>query len=296
MSVIRETSCTARDPTTRTRGERNTVCRYAAVQERWLTTTAGHQLQLLAMLSKHARIRGMILELRNKSLSSRHDTIERATRVQAELARWANEVDETIEDDHEQSISASHKLILQILQFESVIALNRPLATARTDSSAASSALQNCISASRSIISLLDSFRAQYTSDDHDLSLTLRSPMIWPLFTWSIWMSCFVLTYAALEGYCKLSSAQRYASKTLNVLRHLSLRRTTWPDSCADAVRQLLLALNSKAQSSRERATRGEASWTSPSSRWNVIEGIGYVDRSLGGVLHLATLTATSLR
>jgi hypothetical protein len=242
-----------------------------------------HQLQLLAMLSKHARIRGLIVELRNKSVSSRHDTLERATRVQAEMAKWANEIEEAIEDGSQPPISESHQLILRVLQHESTIALNRPLATARAESSASSSALQNCISASRSIISLLDSFRAQESSDDPNSLGTLRSPMIWPLFTWSIWMSCFVLTYAALEGHCILSSAQRYGGKTLNVLEHFSLRRTAWPNSCADAVRELLLALTSKTENSQTRAAPEVASWKLPNTRSAVTEATGSVERGFGG-------------
>jgi hypothetical protein len=238
------------------------------------------------MLSKHARIRGLILELRNKSVSSRHDTLERAMRVQAELAKWANEVDDIIEDGSQPPISKSHKLILGVLQHESTIALNRPLATAWTESSASASALQNCISASRSIISLLDSFRAQESADDPDSPGTLHSPMIWPLFTWSIWMSCFVLTYAALEGHCTLSSAQRYASKTLNVLEHFSLRRTAWPNSCADAVRQLLLALTNKAENSQARIAPETASWKLSDERSAVAEATGSGGRGFGGKLY----------
>jgi hypothetical protein len=174
-------------------------------------------------------------------------------------------------------------LILRILQHESTIALNRPLATARTESSASSSSLQNCISASRSIISLLDSFRVQESSNDPNSPGKLHSPMIWPLFTWSIWMSCFVLTYAALEGHCILSSAQRYARKTLNVLEHFSLRQTAWPNSCADAVRQLLLALTSKAESSQVRLAPEAASLNSHTERSAVTDASGSWDKGFGG-------------
>jgi hypothetical protein len=236
----------------------------------------------------------MILELRNKSVSSRHDTLERATRVQAELAKWANEVHETIEDSSQQPLSESHKLILQVLQHESTIALNRPLATARAETSASSSALQNCISASRSIISLLDSFRAQDRSDTPNSSSTLQSPMIWPLFTWSIWMSCFVLTYAALEGHSTLSSAQQYAGKTLSVLEHLALRQTAWPDSCADAVRQLLLALTNKVENSRTRIVPGIGSWKSPNPQSAGAEVRGSVDRDHSGEFYIINVVANA--
>lgn len=36
----------------------------------------------------------------------------------------------------------------------------------------------------------------------------------------------------------------RYAKETLAILEHLSLRQTVWPESCADAVKQLIHALD----------------------------------------------------
>ncbi|KAM0317643.1 hypothetical protein ACHAO8_002194 [Botrytis cinerea] len=211
-----------------------------------------HQLRLLTDLSKHARIRGRVLELRNKSLSGREETFERAMEMQAELAKWVNEVSEEDEDSLETenslSLSPAHKLIIQILQHESTIALNRPLIASNSTNIYSQSALQNCISSSRAIISLLREFQRNNASPDG--SLALRVPMVWPLFTWSAWMSCFVLAYAALEGHCKLGPARKYAKETLVILGHLSLRQTVWPDSCADAVKQLSHALDRSHQAS----------------------------------------------
>ncbi|TGO49794.1 hypothetical protein BOTNAR_0417g00030 [Botryotinia narcissicola] len=211
-----------------------------------------HQLRLLTDLSKHARIRGRVLELRNKSLSGREETFERAMGMQAELAKWVNEVSEEDEDssgaENSPSLSPAHKLIIQILQHESTIALNRPLITSNSTNTYSQSALQNCISASRAIISLLREFQRNNASPDG--SLALKAPMVWPLFTWSAWMSCFVLAYAALEGHCKLGPARKYAKETLAILEHLSLRQTVWPESCADAVKQLIHALDRSQQAS----------------------------------------------
>ncbi|KAF7908249.1 uncharacterized protein EAF01_004004 [Botrytis porri] len=211
-----------------------------------------HQLRLLRDLSKHARIRGRVLELRNKSLSGREETFERAMGMQAELAKWVNEASEEDEDslvaENSSSLSPAHKLVIQMLQHESTIALNRPLITSNSTNTYSQSALQNCISASRAIISLLREFQRNNASPDG--SLALKVPMVWPLFTWSAWMSCFVLAYAALEGHCKLGPAKKYAKETLVILEHLSLRQTVWPDSCADAVKQLTYALDRSHQAS----------------------------------------------
>ncbi|KAF7925802.1 hypothetical protein BELL_0135g00190 [Botrytis elliptica] len=211
-----------------------------------------HQLRLLVDLSKHSRIRGRVLELRNKSLSGREETFERAMEMQVELAKWVNEVSEDDEDsleaENSPSLSPAQKLIIQILQHESTIALNRPLITSNLTNTYSQSALQNCIGASRAIISLLREFQRNNASPDG--SLALKVPMVWPLFTWSAWMSCFVLAYAALEGHCKLGPAKKYAKETLLILEHLSLRQTVWPDSCADAVKQLSHALDRSHQAS----------------------------------------------
>ncbi|KAF7954598.1 hypothetical protein EAE96_005718 [Botrytis aclada] len=185
-----------------------------------------HQLRLLTDLSKHARIRGRVLELRNKSLSGREETFERAMGMQAELAKWVNEVGEEDEDsleaENNPSLSPAHKLIIQILQHELTIALNRPLITSNSTNTYSQSALQNCISASRAIISLLREFQRNNASPDG--SLALKVPMVWPLFTWSAWMSCFVLAYAALEGHCKLGPARKTPLITPNNMARLMRR------------------------------------------------------------------------
>ncbi|ROW04503.1 hypothetical protein VMCG_05040 [Cytospora schulzeri] len=181
-----------------------------------------YQLQLLTLLSKHAQIRGMILELRHKSVHVRQDSVERALYVQSRLTRWANEVHEVIigegtddEDDsreqpegqrgkYDGAISPLYQTLLIILQHDSTIALNRPLLAKKPATSASQAALQACICASRAIIETIDSPHLVKKDDN-----SMNTIVVWPLLTWSVWMSCFILTYAALEGVTSVSSAQK---------------------------------------------------------------------------------------
>lgn len=164
----------------------------------------------------------MILELRHKSVHVRQESDERALRVQSRLARWANEVHEYVtgevtddEDNaHESSegprgkyhgpISPAYQTLLLILQHESTIALNRPLLAKKPATSASQAALQACIGASRAVLETIDS--AHLNKKGNDFSAII---LVWPLLTWSVWMSCFILTYASLEGVTSVSSAQK---------------------------------------------------------------------------------------
>lgn len=168
---------------------------------------------LLTLLAKHARIRGLILELRHKSIAIRHDTMDRAMLVQSELAKWANDVHEKTEtaefenqEDHAtKSMPASHRTLLSIMHHESIITLNRPLLASHIKTPASQAALQACISASRSLIDTI------ITKDPQRSEISSHNIMVWPLLTWSVWMSCFILAYAALEGETTISSAQKYS-------------------------------------------------------------------------------------
>lgn len=152
----------------------------------------------------------------------RQDSVERALHVQSRLTRWANEVHEIVtgegtddEDDthaslgsprgkYDGSISPFYRTLLLILQHESTIALNRPLLAKKPPTSASQAALQACIGASRAILETVDSPHLTKTDDT-----SLTTIAVWPLLTWSVWMSCFILTYAALEGVTSISSAQK---------------------------------------------------------------------------------------
>lgn len=161
----------------------------------------------------------MVLELRHKSLHVRQDSLERSLEVQSRLMKWANEVhDILMEDQIDDEIGVSgadglmftrDRSLLSILKHESTITLNRPLLAKRPTTSASKAALEACIHASRSIIETVDD--QQVPGQRLTAGVTLRSSAlaVWPLLTWSVWMSSFVLAYAALEGVTSVLSAQR---------------------------------------------------------------------------------------
>ncbi|KAF3767019.1 hypothetical protein M406DRAFT_229083, partial [Cryphonectria parasitica EP155] len=180
------------------------------------------QLQLLTLLSKHAQLRGMILELRHKSLHVREDSMDRALDVQARLTRWSNEVHDTAmgSDLDDALISAGngsaqsaeddpfqhYQTLLLILHHESTITLNRPLLAKKPPTPASQAALQACIQASRVIIETLYE-RGLGPQPANAVDVAARPVIVWPLLTWSVWMSCFILTYAAFEGVTSTASA-----------------------------------------------------------------------------------------
>lgn len=181
------------------------------------------RLQLLTYMAKHARIRGQILELRNKAIVTRQDTADRAIVVQTELSKWSNEIQDTVEEvelaDGEDSdrpgISPSHRLVLLLSKYESLISLNRPMIASDASTPSWSAAMQACISAAKSIcITMKRHARANKVPDDQARH-TLTAPMLWPSFTWAVWISSFVLAYAAFEQQMPLDSALRWATKTL---------------------------------------------------------------------------------
>lgn len=170
----------------------------------------------------------MILELRHKSLHVRQDSIERALNVQSELIAWSNEVHDLLangqsndgyadgrsahspSDYDEDCVSPIYKTLLLVLQHESTITLNRPLLTQKPMTPASQAALQACINSSRAIIEAVDDqqgLRQSLNDEVHSTSMLLA---VWPLLTWSVWMSAFILTYAGLEGVTSVASAQRY--------------------------------------------------------------------------------------
>lgn len=184
-------------------------------------TEEADKLQLLTYVAKHARIRGLILELRNKSIMKRQDTADRTAFVQTELARWANDIQDAVEeggieestDDpmlpNNSFISPNHRLMLLILKHESMICLNRPGLASEFSSPAYSSAFQACISAAKSIFILVrrHGHRYRLREDGHEHRSIM--PLLWPSFTWAFWISAFVLVHAAFENQVPLKSALR---------------------------------------------------------------------------------------
>lgn len=175
------------------------------------------RLQLLTYMAKHARIRGLILELRNKSITVRHDTAERAMAVQTELARWSNEIQDMVEETElgataedqadELSVSPNHRLILLLSKYESTISLNRPMMASDPSTPLWSSAMQACISAAKSICITIKQHSARHKIPSHPSGHALEAPMLWPAFIWAIWISAFVLAYAAFERQMTFESA-----------------------------------------------------------------------------------------
>ncbi|KAF9775412.1 hypothetical protein IL306_006484 [Fusarium sp. DS 682] len=190
------------------------VC-YPGEERHTITTREenSERLQLLTFVAKHARIRGLILELRNKSMLQRQDTADRAAFVQAELAKWFNEIQDAVEEDDladlnstAPAISEYHKVMLLVLKHESAICLNRPGLASEHPSSSYSSAFQACISAAKSILIILKKHRNRYQLQVDSTGVKSQTPLLWPSFTWSIWISAFVLIHAAFEKQVHLGS------------------------------------------------------------------------------------------
>lgn len=157
----------------------------------------------------------MILELRNKTIAIRHESVDRTMLVQSELSRWANDVHDIIQDRMESGdelspngttpIPPCHRTLLSIMQHESLIALNRPLLASKSKTPTSHAALQACIASSRAILDTITTHRNTQSTDQSNQD----SIMVWPQLTWSVWMSSFILTYAALEGVTTTVSARR---------------------------------------------------------------------------------------
>ncbi|KAL6237058.1 hypothetical protein BDW75DRAFT_94100 [Aspergillus navahoensis] len=208
-----------------------------------------HRLRLLSHLAKFASLRGRIIELRNKSISHREDSMDATQALHGELTHWWNDVYEDVysldDDDADNTtiltpIAPFHRTLLIVLRHEAIISLNRPLLTAEAASPEYRTALQICIESSRSLLTTL----RQYLAESSGSSV----PLIWPSFTWAVWMSCLILIYAAWEGEFPTSSASRYARNGLVILKHLSHRGNTWPQTCIEAIRDLDSALTTPEQ------------------------------------------------
>ncbi|KAE8377174.1 fungal-specific transcription factor domain-containing protein [Aspergillus bertholletiae] len=194
-------------------------------------------LRLLTYLAKFARVRGLIVELRNKSILHSQETSTTATQVNGELTQWWNEVyDDVYPVEDDPGLSPLHRLLLIVFRHESILSMNRPLLAAEQSSPEYKTALQVCIESSRSLITALRG----YVLPGGQGTL----PLVWPSFTWGVWMSCLILVYAAWEGDFPVVSASRYAKEGLSILQNLSLRGSTWPQTCIEAIHDLESALS----------------------------------------------------
>ncbi|RHZ67134.1 CeGAL family transcription factor [Aspergillus thermomutatus] len=213
-------------------------------------------LRLLTHLAKFARLRGLILELRNKSILHSHDNTVEAIYVNGELAQWWNEVyddvypmEEQLEHPslHETSLQPYHRLLLVVLRHESIISMNRPLLAAEQLSPEYKSALHTCIESSRSLVSALGKYlladNSSQNGEDAADGRKHQAPLTWPSFTWATWMACLILMYAASEGEFSSISALKYAKLGILILEHLSLRKSSWPETCIEAIKGMESAL-----------------------------------------------------
>ncbi len=162
-----------------------------------LSQYTGTKLRLLHLLAQQARLRGEIIDLRNKSLHYVQNDPDRETSIIAKLSQWWNDVEDYTDPDNHSEVGSYATTILTLLRNELIISLYRPvLATSRKDV-AYDAALQQCINSARSIITTLHSAirKTPRSGAIHD-SLAL----LWPSCTWAVWISTFIMFYAAHES------------------------------------------------------------------------------------------------
>ncbi|KAJ5108428.1 transcriptional regulator family: Fungal Specific TF [Penicillium angulare] len=200
------------------------------------------RLKLLSHLAKFARIRGLILELRNKSILHSHSGAVEASHVNGELSQWWNEVyddvnpvgeDLDIDPEDGPALAPYHRLLLVVLRHEAIISMNRPLLAAEKPSPDYKNALQTCIGSSRSLLAALKKY----------MSSSSGAPLTWPSFTWTTWIACLILMYASCEGEFPVSTAMKYAAMGISILQNLALRGSSWPETCIEAIRSMESAL-----------------------------------------------------
>ncbi|KFY82162.1 hypothetical protein V500_10769 [Pseudogymnoascus sp. VKM F-4518 (FW-2643)] len=232
------------------------------------------RLDLLGFLARHAEIRGSITELRNKSVLYKQTEVDDAIVIDAKLSKWWNEVDEYLESSSSGTlpISRYHQVTLVVLRHESIIALNKYTVATSKKGSVYDAALQNCISAARCIISTLHKALGR---QNINITGAQEAPetcgLLWPSFTWAVWMSAFIMIYAAKEGQVPQNVATRLVDRALEVLEHLTLRGSVWPNACAIAIRDLRAQLIDKrihskqAHSNSSNMSRNDQSGNIPS-------------------------------
>lgn len=150
------------------------------------------RLHLLDLLARHSEIRGEIMELRNKSMHFIQKDPDQGTAIAAKMSQWWNKVEDFNDPDDHQSRSAYHSTVLTVLNHESIISLYRPILSASRKDSTYDAALQQCIGSARCIITTLHgAINTKAPNSPEALSL------LWPSFTWAVWISTFILFYAA---------------------------------------------------------------------------------------------------
>lgn len=208
-------------------------------------TPSDGRLQLLVFLSKHAQLRGSIIELRNKRVEERDRDPDAAILINARLTQWWNDVEDFLDqsDQQDYSISRLHKTVLETLKHESTIMLHRPMLASPKTAASYTSAVHACIGAAKSLLSGLDALTVVSRSS---LDISSGIPMMWPSFTWAVWMSAFILLYATAEGALSGPVATRNVDRSLRILNKLAARGSIWPEASAVAIQDLRSILSGR--------------------------------------------------
>ncbi|KAJ6115969.1 C6 transcription factor [Penicillium sp. IBT 18751x] len=240
-----------------------------------------HRLRLICHLAKFARIRGLILELRNKSILHSHAGAVEASHVNGELSQWWNEVYDDVnpiedadpESSHNPVLGPYHRLLLLVLRHEAIISMNRPLLAAEKPNPDYKNALQTCIASSRSLLAALKKY----------MSTSPENPLTWPSFTWITWMACLVLMFASWEGEFPIPTALRYAQMGISILQNLALRGSSWPETCIEAIRSMESALSTDQSYSEHESTAGELNPNRNSPQHSQVTPMGRHARGANG-------------
>ncbi|KAH7317682.1 fungal-specific transcription factor domain-containing protein [Rhexocercosporidium sp. MPI-PUGE-AT-0058] len=251
-------------------------------------------LLLPAFLARHGYIKGLILELRHKSVLHRTTDQDEATHVDSEISKWWNEAQDLLDPHYMESeestrepnsqrnvssLKESHKLLLIVQKHESTILLNRPVITSAPNSSLFASAMQKCIGASKQIVAKVYQHLQAGMDEAGSRDGRVLNPLCWPGFTWCIWMSGLILVYAASEDHYSVQIAQKDAERCIKILDILAMRGSVWPGACASALRDLQKALISKSlngsvsQPDQSPGISNPRSLERPSTSSNVIQG-----------------------
>jgi hypothetical protein len=141
---------------------------------------------MLSFVARESRLRGEIIELRNKSLHYIGHPPDRATTITAKLAQWWNEIEDWNDGTNGQQIPEYQFTILSLLKHESIISLHRPILAASHQGAEYDAALQLCVGSARTIITILhDAINSRDNSLNGHGSMTL----LWPSCTWAVWVS-----------------------------------------------------------------------------------------------------------
>lgn len=179
--------------------------------------------------------------------------------VEAEHTKWWNTVDEYLSNDERaSSIAKVHQVTLIVLRFESILALHRSILATSKKNSSYNAALQRCISASRSVINTLHKALKGFGAFDGSPGQSgyESTPLVWPSFTWAVWMSVFIIMFSATENQVSKETALRLVNRSMEILKHLALRGTNLPETCSIAVKNISSRLRETSTRSSTAASR----------------------------------------